>query len=137
MSKKLTRSNSDVMVAGVAAGVADYLAIDPALVRLIFVLLTLLGGHGILIYLILWIVMPQEDVSEKDQGWLTRPQVGPILSREKPLLAVPGGAFFLGGVGHGGRANGRSLFPSLINQPHSVGLEYSRLRKVNGRYPHL
>ena len=65
MSKKLTRSNSDVMVAGVAAGLADYLAVDPALVRLIFVLLTLLGGHGILIYLILWIVMPQEDVSEK------------------------------------------------------------------------
>ena len=65
MNKKLTRSNNDVMVAGVAAGVAEYLDIDPVLVRLLFVLLTILGGHGILVYAILWLLMPQESVSEK------------------------------------------------------------------------
>lgn len=65
MNNKLTRSNDDVMVSGVAAGLADYLNIDPVLVRLLFVLLTIFGGHGILVYLILWIIMPQETISEK------------------------------------------------------------------------
>ena len=65
MSNKLTRSADDVMIAGVAAGVANYLNIDPVWVRLIFVLLALGGGHGLLIYLILWIVMPQENLAEK------------------------------------------------------------------------
>ena len=65
MNKKLTRSNNDVMVAGVAAGLAEYLDIDPALVRLLFVLLTLFGGNGILVYAILWLIMPQESISEK------------------------------------------------------------------------
>lgn len=65
MNKKLTRSHDDVMVAGVAAGLAEYLDIDPALVRLLFVLLTLFGGNGILVYAILWLIMPQESISEK------------------------------------------------------------------------
>jgi phage shock protein C len=65
MNKKLTRSNDNIMVAGVAAGLAEYLDIDPVLVRLLFVLLTLFGGHGLLVYAILWIVMPRESISEK------------------------------------------------------------------------
>ena len=65
MNNKLTRSNDDVMVAGVAAGLAEYLNIDPVLVRLLFVLLTISGGHGILIYAILWLLMPQESITEK------------------------------------------------------------------------
>lgn len=65
MDKKLTRSNDDVMVAGVAAGLAEYLNIDPVLVRLLFVLTTVFGGHGFWIYLVLWLIMPQESVSEK------------------------------------------------------------------------
>ena len=65
MNNKLTRSNNDVMVAGVAAGLANYLNIDPTLVRVLFVLLTIFGGHGLLIYFVLWLLMPQESVSEK------------------------------------------------------------------------
>lgn len=53
------RKRSDRMIAGVASGVAHYLAIDPTIVRLIFVLLALSGPAG-LIYLLLWAVMPQE-----------------------------------------------------------------------------
>ena len=53
------------MVSGVAAGLAEYLNIDPTLVRLLFVLMTILGGHGILVYAILWLLMPKESVSEK------------------------------------------------------------------------
>jgi phage shock protein C len=65
MSKKLIRATDDVMIAGVAAGVANYLNIDPVLVRILFVLLSLAGGHGLFIYLILWFLMPQENLAAK------------------------------------------------------------------------
>lgn len=57
--KKLVRSTTDRMIAGVAAGLADYMNLDPTIVRLLFVLLALAGGPGILIYIIMWIVMPE------------------------------------------------------------------------------
>jgi phage shock protein C len=49
------------MFMGVASGVADYIGIDPVIVRLILVLLTLWNGWGLLIYFVLAIVMPVED----------------------------------------------------------------------------
>lgn len=57
-TKKLYRKTNEQMLAGVCAGLADYLGLDLAIVRLIFVLLFFFGGHGILIYVILWILMP-------------------------------------------------------------------------------
>jgi phage shock protein PspC (stress-responsive transcriptional regulator) len=59
--KRLVRMRSDRMFLGVASGLAHYLSIDPAIIRLIFVLLTLAGGHGLLIYLILAVVLPEEE----------------------------------------------------------------------------
>jgi phage shock protein PspC (stress-responsive transcriptional regulator) len=59
--KALTRSKSDRMVAGVCAGLADYLNIDPTVVRLLFVLGFFLAGPGIIIaYLIMAIVTPEQ-----------------------------------------------------------------------------
>ncbi|WP_243049250.1 PspC domain-containing protein [Dyella sp. RRB7] len=58
MDKRLHRSSTDRKIAGVCGGIADYLGWDPTLVRLLWILLTLAGGSGILIYLILWVVMP-------------------------------------------------------------------------------
>jgi phage shock protein C len=57
--KRLRRSSSQKMVAGVCGGVAEYLGWDATIVRVIWVVLTLAGGSGILLYLILWLVMPQ------------------------------------------------------------------------------
>ncbi len=57
--KRLMRSTEDRMLAGVAAGVADYFSMDPTLVRLIFVLLSLAGGPGVVLYIILWLIMPE------------------------------------------------------------------------------
>jgi phage shock protein C len=56
--KRLCRSNQR-MLAGVCGGIAEYLGWDPTMVRLGWIILTLLGGSGILIYLVLWLVMPQ------------------------------------------------------------------------------
>ena len=61
-SRKLYRSRSDKMLAGVCHGLAQYLNLDTTVVRLLFVLLFFLGGHGLLIYLILWILLPVEPV---------------------------------------------------------------------------
>lgn len=60
-SKRLTKSYDDIQIAGVAGGIAEYLNVDPTLVRLAFVAATLLGGPGLLIYIILWMVMPAAD----------------------------------------------------------------------------
>lgn len=59
--KRLTRSMTDKWIAGVCGGVATYFSIDPVLVRLIFVVLALAGVlPGVLLYIIAWIIMPQE-----------------------------------------------------------------------------
>lgn len=47
------------MVAGVCAGVAQYFDLDPTLVRILWVLFCLAGGSGVLVYIIMWILMPR------------------------------------------------------------------------------
>jgi len=65
--KRMYRSKSDVMIAGVCSGLAKYLEVDPTVIRLVFVLLLFAGFGGLWIYLVLWIVMPLEPVSEAGQ----------------------------------------------------------------------
>jgi len=61
-TKKLRRSRSDRMVAGVCGGIAQLLNVDAAVIRIILVAATLLGfGTGAVLYLICWMVMPEED----------------------------------------------------------------------------
>lgn len=59
-SKKLYRKNEGKMLLGVCAGLADYTALDPTVVRLLWVLFTCVGGSGILAYIICAIIMPVE-----------------------------------------------------------------------------
>lgn len=56
--KRLYKSDTDVKIAGVCAGVAEYFDIDPTIVRLAWVLFTLFGGAGIIGYFVAWLVMP-------------------------------------------------------------------------------
>ncbi|HEY5529193.1 MAG TPA: PspC domain-containing protein [Thermoleophilia bacterium] len=58
MERRLYRSRTEKMIAGVCGGVAEYFNTDPTIVRLLWVLITLLGGAGVLLYIVLWIVMP-------------------------------------------------------------------------------
>jgi phage shock protein C len=60
MNTQFTRSKNDKMIAGVCGGLARYFDVDPAIVRLLFVLAVFLGGASPLIYLVLWLVMPEE-----------------------------------------------------------------------------
>ena len=61
MTKKLTRSD-DRVIAGVCSGIADYFGFDPALTRIGYVLISILSAAfpGLLVYIILWIVMPSK-----------------------------------------------------------------------------
>ena len=60
MEKKLRRSK-DKMIAGVCAGLAHYFDLDPTVIRIVYVLLSIFTAFaGVLVYLILWLVMPKE-----------------------------------------------------------------------------
>lgn len=56
--KKLYRLVGQGMIGGVCAGLAEYLSVDPTLIRLLFVFLALSGTAGIWIYLIMWVIIP-------------------------------------------------------------------------------
>lgn len=62
MNKKLYKSNSNKMIAGVCGGVAEYFGIDPTLIRLGWVLFCALGGSGFLAYIIAAIIIPESPV---------------------------------------------------------------------------
>ncbi|OGL77294.1 hypothetical protein A3J43_00545 [Candidatus Uhrbacteria bacterium RIFCSPHIGHO2_12_FULL_54_23] len=64
--KKLYRSRTNKMIAGVCGGLGEYLNIDATIVRLAFVLLTLMSGFGVLLYIVLWIIVPLEGESGSD-----------------------------------------------------------------------
>jgi phage shock protein PspC (stress-responsive transcriptional regulator) len=56
--RKLMRSSTDKKIAGVCAGIADYFDLDPTIVRVVWLLAVLCAGTGLLLYVILWIVLP-------------------------------------------------------------------------------
>ena len=60
MRDKLYRSRRVRVLGGIAGGLAQYFNLDPTLVRVLFVVVTILHGFGILLYIILWIVVPEE-----------------------------------------------------------------------------
>lgn len=63
---RLSRSATDRMVAGVCGGLARYSGIDAVLWRVGFVALTLLGGSGLLFYVLLWVLMPSQPGAERN-----------------------------------------------------------------------
>lgn len=59
-TKRLFRSRTNRSIAGVCGGLGEYFNVDPTLVRLLFVVFALAGGPGLLAYIILWLIMPEE-----------------------------------------------------------------------------
>lgn len=56
--KRLYRSRRERMLAGVCGGLGEYFGMDPTWIRLIFILFFLLGGSTLLLYIIMWIIVP-------------------------------------------------------------------------------
>ena len=63
-SPRLTRSRTDRKIAGVCGGFAAYSGIDANVVRLVMVLLAVLGGPGLVLYLVAWAIVPEEDAPQ-------------------------------------------------------------------------
>jgi phage shock protein PspC (stress-responsive transcriptional regulator) len=61
--RRLYRAENDKILGGVCGGLANYLKIDPAIVRILFVLIGFAGGSGFLLYMVLWIVLPKKSVA--------------------------------------------------------------------------
>jgi phage shock protein C len=59
-TRKLYRSRTHRMLAGVCGGLAEYFNVDPTLVRVSFLVLTALGGAGVLVYFGMWVIVPDE-----------------------------------------------------------------------------
>ena len=57
--KRLYRSGRDKILGGVCGGIGEYLRIDPTIIRLIWVIAALVYGTGIMLYIILWIIIPR------------------------------------------------------------------------------
>ncbi|MCX6801106.1 MAG: PspC domain-containing protein [Candidatus Diapherotrites archaeon] len=57
--KRLYRSRKDRILGGVCGGVAEYFNIDPVIVRVLWILATLLWGFGLLLYITMWIIVPR------------------------------------------------------------------------------
>lgn len=89
-NKRLYKSETDKKMAGVCAGLADYLGLDATLVRLAFALAFVFWGFGLTLYIILYFVLPKESevkqdysdfyVDEEEDGW----GVKPATTKEEP-----------------------------------------------------
>lgn len=104
MNKKLTRSSESKIFGGVCGGLGEYFEIDPILFRIIFLVLLFTAGSGLLLYIILWIIIPQksilnisspssEDLSTKKSDNNTHKNSGAIIAGS--ILIVLGIIFLL------------------------------------------
>lgn len=123
---RLTRSETDKMVAGVCGGIATYLDIDSIFIRLAFALLAFASGIGIAIYLIMWIVMPRESIVTASDAVVMQDNIKELKETvssgagrlSKPatiglVLIMLGGYFLLAQLGLVGWLSG-AIWPILI-----------------------
>src|SRR6266540_2994625 len=96
--RRLLRSSKERMLWGGAGGLAEYLRVDPTLVRLGFVVAALFGGFGVLAYLVMAVVVPEDDGSGKPVNGRRPPTAAIVLLVLAVLVALPGP---FGGWAHG------------------------------------
>ena len=70
--KRLYRSREGRIVAGVCAGLADYFGIDANFVRLVFAGFTIVAGMGILLYLVAWLIVPEQGESSIAESFINK-----------------------------------------------------------------
>ena len=123
---RLTRSETDSVIAGVCGGLAAYLTLDVIFIRLAFLILGLASGIGLPIYLILWMIMPREGGTSIDSEIIQEnlSEMGETASNsfkrfKQPgnsgmLLIIVGVYFLLRQFGFLGSLDGAIVWPMLI-----------------------
>ncbi len=81
MSKKLYRSSTNKILGGVCGGLGEYFNIDPVIIRLLFVVFTLMGGSGLVAYLVAYVIIPADNAVDKSMG-------GAVQSGSSTILRV-------------------------------------------------
>ncbi len=66
MERRFAKSGKNKMLLGVAGGIAEYFRIDPAIVRIVFLLLAFASGVGVLLYIVLALLMPRPEAAPKE-----------------------------------------------------------------------
>ena len=79
MEKKIYRSRTNSMIAGVCGGLGEYLNVDPTIIRVVAVLLIFADGIGLLAYLIGWVVIPRRPEMEAEVVTSERSELGRLL----------------------------------------------------------
>lgn len=67
MANRLYRSKSDRVLGGVCAGLGSFLRIDPLFIRIFFIVWTVLGEFAVIIYILLWVIVPSDSSAEADE----------------------------------------------------------------------
>ena len=91
--KRLVRSRNDRMIAGVAGGLAATFNIDPLFVRIALLALAFLNGFGFLLYVALWLLVPNEDSAAVDAREQVRENVGEMQSAAESMVQRVRGMF--------------------------------------------
>jgi phage shock protein PspC (stress-responsive transcriptional regulator) len=91
-ARRLERSRSDRKIAGVSGGLAQYFDLDPIVFRIGFIILTVLGGSGLLVYVAGWLILPEEGKDESIAAEVLRNR------REKPWALIGLGLLALAGL---------------------------------------
>lgn len=130
---RLRRSVTDRHIAGVAGGLARHLDVDPILIRVGFVVFTLFGGAGLLLYGALWLLVPEEDEQEAPINLDPRSRSVALL-----VVGVIAALTFVGNVfgGWGGNHDGFLFFP-LIPLVIVGYIAYVVLRRRERRQAHF
>ena len=81
--KKLYRSESEKMIAGVAGGLGEYFEVDPTIVRIIFLILVAFYGLGAFIYVAMWLIVPTESDLKGTSAEVMNKNVGEIKEQVK------------------------------------------------------
>ena len=87
MMSRLYRSDTDRILGGVCGGLAEYLRIDPLIVRILLVILAMINGLGLVIYLIIWVLVPTERAASQSHQQIVRQNVQEIGERARKLGA--------------------------------------------------
>ena len=69
MANRLYRSKSDRVLGGVCAGLGSFLRIDPVFIRIFFIVWTVLGEFAVLIYFLLWVIVPSDSSTDADESF--------------------------------------------------------------------
>jgi len=91
-ARRLERSRTDRKIAGVAGGLARYFDLDPIIFRIGFIILTVLGGSGLLVYVAGWLILPEEGKDESIAAEVLRTR------RERPWALIGLGLLALAGL---------------------------------------